>query len=77
MNVSKVAVSGFWLTEALKSVFIAAEGPIRAVDAHTGAIVNMTAEPAGISAVIVAGQGLAFLALAYLVTQLRHGRAVL
>ena len=27
--VAKVAVSGYWLTEAMKSVFIAAEGPIR------------------------------------------------
>ena len=27
--VAKVAVSGYWLTEAMKSVFIAAQGPIR------------------------------------------------
>jgi hypothetical protein len=31
----------------MKPVFIAAEGPIRVVDAHTGAIVNMTAERRG------------------------------
>ena len=30
--VAKVAVSGYWLTEAMKSVFIAAEGPIRAMN---------------------------------------------
>ena len=27
--VAKVGVSGYWLTEAMKSVFIAADGPIR------------------------------------------------
>jgi ABC-type multidrug transport system ATPase subunit len=74
VNVAKVAVSGFWLIEAMKSVFLGAEGPIRVVDAHTGTLINMTAEPAGFSATIVAAQALAFLALAYLVTLLRHGR---
>jgi hypothetical protein len=74
VNVAKVAVSGYWLIEAMKSVFIGAEGPIRVVDAHTGTLVNMTAEPAGFSATIVAAQALTFLALAYLVTLLRHGR---
>ena len=34
--VAKIAVSGYWLTEAMKSVFIAAEGPIRVMIAHTG-----------------------------------------
>jgi hypothetical protein len=33
----------------------------------------MTAEPAGFAAATVAMQALAFLALAYLVTLLRHG----
>jgi ABC-type multidrug transport system ATPase subunit len=74
INVAKVAVSGFWLTEAMKSVFIGSEGPVRVVDAHTGTLINMTAEPAGFSATIVAVHALAFLALAYLVTLLRHGR---
>jgi hypothetical protein len=73
INVAKVAVSGFWITEAMKSVFIAAEGPIRVIDAHTGLVINMTAQPAGLSATIVAAHALAFLALAYLVTLLRHG----
>jgi ABC-type multidrug transport system ATPase subunit len=72
-NVAKVAVSGFWITEAMKSVFIAAEGPIRVIDAHTGMVINMTAQPVGLSAAIVATHALAFLALAYLVTMLRHG----
>ena len=30
--VAKVAVSGYWLTEAMKSVFIAADGPIRVIE---------------------------------------------
>jgi ABC-type multidrug transport system ATPase subunit len=72
MSVAKVAVSGFWLTEAMKSVFIATEGPIQVVDAHTGTLVNMTAQPAGFSAAIVAAHAFAFLLLAYLVTLLRH-----
>jgi len=32
--VAKVAVSGYWLTEAMKSVFIAAEGPIRVINGY-------------------------------------------
>jgi hypothetical protein len=73
INLAKVAVSGFWITEAMKSVFIAVEGPIRVVDAHTGMVINMTAQPVGLSATIVAAHALAFLALAYLVTLLRQG----
>ena len=71
--VAKVAVSGYWLTEAMKSVFIAADGPIRVINAHTGTLMDMTAEPAGRGARIVAVQALAFLLIAYLVTLLRHG----
>ena len=71
--VAKVAVSGYWLTEAMKSVFIAAEGPIRVINAHTGTLIDMTAEPAGRGAAIVAAHALAFLLIAYLVTLLRHG----
>lgn len=70
---AKVAVSGYWLTEAMKSVFIAAEGPIRVINAHTGTLMDMTAEPAGRGAAIVAAHAMAFLLLAYLVTALRHG----
>ncbi|MBV8455107.1 MAG: ATP-binding cassette domain-containing protein [Acetobacteraceae bacterium] len=72
-SIAKVAVSGFWLTEAMKSVFIATEGPIRVLDAHTGTIVNLTAEPAALGTGIIAAQAFAFLVLAYLVTLLRHG----
>ena len=71
--VAKLAVSGYWLTEAMKSVFIAADGPIRVINAHTGTLMDMTAEPAVRGATIVAVQALAFLLIAYLVTLLRHG----
>jgi len=71
---AKVAVSGYWLIEAMKSVFIAADGPIRVINVHTGTLMQMTAEPAGRGAAIVAAQALAFLLLAYLVTLTRHGR---
>jgi len=70
---AKVAVSGYWLTEAMKSVFIAADGPIRVINTHTGTLMDMTAEPAIRGAAIVAAHALAFLLLAYLVTLLRHG----
>jgi ABC transport system ATP-binding/permease protein len=70
---AKVGVSGYWLTEAMKSVFIAADGPIRVINAHTAALMNMTAAPAALGAAIVAAHALAFLLLAYLVTLLRHG----
>ena len=72
--VAKIAVSGYWLTEAMKSVFIAAEGPIRIMNAHTGTLMDMTAEPAAYGAAIVAAHALAFLLIAYLVTLMRHGR---
>jgi len=72
--VAKIAVSGYWLTEAMKSVFIAAEGRVRTMDAHTGALMDMTAEPATYGAAIVAAHALAFLLIAYLVTLIRHGR---
>ena len=40
-------------------------------DAHTGPVTNMTTEPAGLSAAIIAVQALSFLILAYVVTLLR------
>jgi hypothetical protein len=72
--VAKIAVSGYWLTEAMKSVFITAEGPIRIINTHTGTLMDMTAEPAACGAAIVAAHALAFLLIAYLVTLMRHGR---
>jgi ABC-type multidrug transport system ATPase subunit len=73
VTVAKIAVSGYWLIEAMKSVFIAAEGPIRAISPHTGTLVDMSAQPAARGAAIVAVQALVFLLIAYLVTLLRHG----
>jgi ABC transport system ATP-binding/permease protein len=70
---AKIAVSGYWLTEAMKSVYITAEGPIRIVNLHTGTLMNMTAEPASYGAAIVAAHALTFLLVAYLVTRMRHG----
>ena len=58
--VARIAVSGDWLTEAMKSVFIAAEGPIRIINPNTGALMDMTAEPAAYGAAIVAAHALAF-----------------
>ncbi len=72
-TLAKVAVSGYWLTEAMKSVFIAAAGPIRVVNTQTGTLMDMSAQPAGLGAAIVAAHALAFLLIAYLVTLLRHG----
>jgi hypothetical protein len=43
------------------------------INAHTGTLMDMTAEPAARGAPIVAGPALAFLLLAYLVTLIRHG----
>ena len=71
-RLAKIAVSGYWLTEAMKSVFIAAEGPIRVINARSGLLTDLTAQPAARGAVIVAAHALAFLLIAYLVTLLRH-----
>jgi len=71
-NLAKVAVSGYWLTDAMKSVFIAAEGPIRVINSRTSALMDMSAGPAARDAAIVVGHALAFLLIAYLVTLLRH-----
>jgi hypothetical protein len=71
-QLAKVAVSGYWLTEAMKSVVIAASGPIRTIDPRTGVLMNMTAESAGRGAMIIVAHALAFLLIAYLVMLLRH-----
>ncbi len=71
-SLAKLAVSGYWLTEAMKSVFIVAAGPIQTIDARTGALRDLTAAPAGRGAAIILAQALGFLLLAYLVTRLRH-----
>jgi hypothetical protein len=58
---AKIAVSGYWLTEAMRSVFITAEGRVRIMNAHTGTLMDMTVEPATYGASIVAAHALAFL----------------
>ncbi len=71
-KLAKIAVSGYWLTEAMKSVFIAADGPLRVINSRSGVLMDMTAEPAARGAVIVAVHALVFLLIAYLVTFVRH-----
>jgi ABC transport system ATP-binding/permease protein len=70
---AKVVVSSFWLTEAMKSVYIAADGPIRVISARTGMVTNMTAEPAGRGVLIVLAHAAVFLLITYLAALLRHG----
>ena len=48
----------------MKSVFIAAEGPIRVINARSSVLMDMTAQPAARSAVIVAIHALALLLIA-------------
>jgi ABC-type multidrug transport system ATPase subunit len=71
-KLAKIGVSGYWLTEAMRSVFIAVEGHVRVIEPRTGSLTEMVAEPVGRSAAIVAIQAIAFLLIAYLVTLLRH-----
>jgi hypothetical protein len=73
-ELAKVAVSGYWLTEAMKSVFIAASGPIMVFNAHAGTKIAMTAQPAALGALIIILHTLAFLGIAYAATLLRNGR---
>jgi len=72
--VAKIAVSGYWLTEAMRSVFLATEGPISIVNPRTGILMEMTAKPASHGAAIVVVHAVTFLLIAYLVTLGRHGR---
>ena len=70
---AKLAVSAYWLTESMKSVFIAADGPIRIISARTGALVDMTAGSARIGVPIVIAHTVVFLLAAYFAALLRHG----
>jgi ABC-type multidrug transport system ATPase subunit len=70
---AKVTISSYWLTEALKSVFITGDGPIRVISSETGQLGNMTAEPASRGVIIVATHAAVFLLLTYLAALLRHG----
>jgi hypothetical protein len=57
----------------MKSVYIAADGPIQVISAKTGLMTNMTAEPTGRGVLIVATHAVAFLLITYLAALLRHG----
>ncbi len=75
---AKLAVSGYWLTEALKSIFIDVSGPIMIQGMTAGpgghAEVAMTAQPALLGLFILLLHASAFLAIAYGVTLVRNGR---
>ena len=46
-KLAKIGVSGYWLIEAMRSVFIAAEGPVRLIEPRTGLLTEMIAELKG------------------------------
>jgi ABC transport system ATP-binding/permease protein len=71
---AKVAVTSYWLTEAMKSVYIASDGPIRVISAKTGLLANMTAEPTGLGVLVVVAHAAVFLLITYLAALLRHRR---
>lgn len=71
-SLAKVAVSGYWLTEAMKSAFIAADGPVRIISPQTGTLIGMSAQPVDLGAAIIGAHALGFLLIAYLITLLRH-----
>jgi hypothetical protein len=58
-----VAVSGYWLTEGLKSNLISEVGPIKTIDVTTGGEKIMTAASAGQGTVVILVHCLVFLAL--------------
>jgi ABC-type multidrug transport system ATPase subunit len=70
---AKIAVTSYWLTEAMKSVYIAADGPIQVISAQTGQMTSMTAEPTSRGVLIVAAHAMVFLLITYLAALLRHG----
>ena len=70
---AKLAVTSIWLTEAMKSVYIAADGPIRVISAKTGLVTNMTAEPTALAVLVVIAHAAVFLLITYLAASLRHG----
>ena len=75
-KLAKVAVSGYWLTEAMKSVFIAAEGPIRVINTGDRPAYGHDGRTRGPRCCDPCGHALVFLLLAYLAAKLRHGARV-
>jgi hypothetical protein len=72
--IAKLAVSGYWLTETMKSIFIAVSGPIFVLDAKTGGFVAMTSQSGLLGGLMLLLHAAAFLGVAYVVTLLRNGR---
>ena len=71
---AEVAVSGYWLTEGLKSNLIAEEGPIRVIDVSTGRPAEMTAASAEIGTIVILLHCIVFLALAVYFSARRASR---
>ena len=71
---SKVFVSGYWITEATKYEFIAHDGPIMIRDMNTGAMVEMVASSSVLGVVMIIFHSLLFLAVAYSCTIYRKRR---
>jgi ABC-type multidrug transport system ATPase subunit len=71
-SIAKVAVSGYWLTEAMKSSFIAANGPVMVMNPKTGLLMAMTARSAGLGAVVVTLHAIAFFVIAWAITLWRN-----
>jgi ABC-type multidrug transport system ATPase subunit len=71
---AKLAVSGYWLTETMKSIFIAVSGPVPVLDAKTGMSIAMTSQPTLLGMFMLLLHTAAFLGIAYSVTLVRNGR---
>ncbi|MEO0465642.1 MAG: ATP-binding cassette domain-containing protein [Pseudomonadota bacterium] len=71
---SEVAVSAYWLTEGLTSVYLEAEGPIMQMDLETGTIEEMDSRSTLLSTLALAGHAVAFLLLANVFALRRFGR---
>jgi len=68
-----VTISSFWLTEALNSNFIAAEGPVMVPAATAGRLEPMKAEPMRTGVLVLLAHTLGFVLLTYLAALLRYG----
>jgi ABC-type multidrug transport system ATPase subunit/pSer/pThr/pTyr-binding forkhead associated (FHA) protein len=71
---AKVAISGYWLMEAMKATLIARVGPVPVANATTGLPTAMTAQPLWLCGLVLALHAVAFLLVAYGVTLVRNGR---
>ena len=69
-----VAVSGYWLTEGLKSNLIGELGPITTIDVTTGGAKIMTAASAGLGTAVIIAHCFVFLTLTVYFTKRRASR---